>query len=60
MNKLAGVTASGSIAEEAYLGLTKFAGEKEEVRRARYMELTGINSGYEVPAASGSKRARTE
>ena len=60
MNKLAGVTASSSIAEEAYLGLTKFAGEKEEVRRARYMELTGINSGYEVPAASGSKRARTE
>ena len=60
MNKLAGVTASGSIAEEAYLGLTKFAGEKEEVRCARYMELTGINSSYEVPAASGSKRARTE
>ena len=60
MNKLAGVTASGSIAEEAYLSLTKFAGETEEVRSARYMDLNGINASLGESGPSGSKRARTD
>ena len=60
VNKLAGVTASGTIAEDAYLSMTSFAGETEGIRRARYMDLTGINATLGAPGPSGTKRARTE
>ena len=60
VNKLAGVTASSTIAEDAYLSMTSFAGETEGIRRARYMDLTGINAALGAPGPSGTKRARTE
>ena len=60
MNRLAGVTASGAIAEDAYMGLTKFAGESDDVRLARYMDLMGISTNSGSTGPSGSKPAHTK